>query len=200
MNEDISNVIKDHNEAVLRIPKKTVHNIELAVTSICKAFKNGNKLMIFGNGGSAADAQHIAAEFVNKFKLDREPLPAIAITTDASILTAIGNDDGFEYIFQKQIKALGRKGDIILVLTTSDFQYPCLHSHHSANLCRGLEVAKEKGMTAIGLVSEASKTILDFLDIAIVAPSKSTPRIQELHVLFYHIICELVECGLSNDE
>jgi len=190
LNKDINSIIESHTETVLEIPKKTIQDIELAIASICEAFNNGKKLLIFGNGGSAADAQHIAAEFINKFKLDRKPLPAIALTTDASILTAIGNDDGFEYIFQKQLEALGKKGDIALVLTTSDFQY----SHpHSANLCRGLETAKEKGMVTIGLVSEKSKSILSLLDIAIVAPSKNTPRIQELHVLFYHIICELVE-------
>jgi len=188
MKELINRLIKNHIRTTTDISKKNILEIESAVKSICKTFNNGNKLLIMGNGGSAADAQHIAAEFVNKFKLDREPLPAVALTTDSSVLTAIGNDKGYEYVFQKQIKALGKKGDAVLVLTTSD----CFLDH-SLNLRLALLTAREKQMTTIGLVSKKSKNILDLLDIVVTSQSDDTPRVQEEHVLFYHIICELVE-------
>ncbi len=168
-----------------------IKNIERATKAIYSCFYQGNKLLIFGNGGSAADAQHIAAEFVNKFKIDREPFPAIALTTDSSILSSISNDSSFSYVFEKQIKALGKKGDIALALTTSDISYK--ENVHSSDLGFALRYAKQKEMKTIGLVSEKSKEILKYLDIAIAVPSKNTPRIQECHMLVYHIICELVE-------
>jgi len=184
----IEKIIRDHKQVVKGIEKEEIIELEKAIHLIVNAFNNKNKLLITGNGGSAADSQHIAAEFVNKFKLDREPLPAIALTTDSSILTSIGNDDDYSRVFEKQIKALGKQEDIVLALTTSDFT-----ESHSMNLYYGLKTAKELGMKTIGLVSKKSKNIMSLLDVAVVAQSEDTPRIQEVHTLFYHIICELVE-------
>lgn len=189
-NTNIEDIIKESIEVKKNLISQ-IKNIEKATEAIYSCFYGRNKLLIFGNGGSAADAQHIAAEFVNKFKIDREPLPALALTTDSSILSSISNDAGFNYVFEKQIKALGNKGDIALVLTTSDISYE--EHAHSSNLYFALKYAKQKEIKTIGLVSEKSKEILKYLDIAISIPSKNTPRIQEGHMLAYHIICELVE-------
>lgn len=193
----LENTIKDlihrHLGVVGRISEETILNIESAIGIITNSFKCGNKLLIFGNGGSAADAQHLAAEFVNKFKLDRRPLSAIALTTDTSVLTSISNDSGYKYVFSKQIEALGREGDVALVITTSDF-----NGAHSENLYFAIKKANEKNLSTIGLLSKKSKNITDMLDLSIVVLSKETARIQEGHMLIYHIICELVErelCG-----
>jgi len=165
-----------------------------AVDLICKAYENKNKVLVFGNGGSAADAQHFAAEMVNRFKIDRIPLPALSLTTDTSIISSIANDSGYDRVFSKQIEALGVKGDIALAITTSDIESE--KGGHSANIYYGLVAAREKGITTIGLVSKKSKKILELLDLAIVAPSDNTPRIQEIHAIIIHIICEIVEKNL----
>ncbi|UCF13667.1 MAG: SIS domain-containing protein [Thermoplasmatales archaeon] len=195
MREKIEDIIKSHKETIQKISDKTIDQIEEAIKAIISAFKQGNKLIVFGNGGSAADAQHLAAEFINKFKIDRDPLPAIALTTDTSAITAIGNDSGFEFIFEKQIKALGKQGDVAIAITTSD-----VNENHSVDVYLGLLEAREKGIKTIGLVSEKSKKILKAIDIPIVIPSKETPRIQEMHLLAYHIICELIEKEMSKNK
>ena len=158
---------------------------------IISAFKKGNKLLICGNGGSAADAQHIVGELVNKFRFDRDPLPAIALTTDTSVISSIANDSSFSFVFSKQVKALGKKGDVLLVITTSDIELK--QNSHSSNLAMALKAAKKKGMITLGLVSIKSKRILRYLDLAIKIPSKDTPRIQEGHLVVEHIICDLIE-------
>ena len=168
-----------------------VDSIVKATELIYQAFKKGNKLLICGNGGSAADAQHIAGELVNKFRFDREPLPAIALTTDTSVISSIANDSSFSFVFSKQIKALGKKGDILMVITTSDIELE--ENSHSSNLAMALKTARKKGLETIGLVSIKSKKILKYLDVAIKIPSKDTPRIQEGHLLVEHIICDLIE-------
>lgn len=145
--------------------------------------KNG-KILIFGNGGSAADAQHLAAELVNRFKKERAPLPAIALTTDTSILTAIANDYNFSEIFSKQILALGKKGDIALGISTSG---------KSPNVIEALKVAKELGLYTVGLSGGDGGLMKDFCDYLILVPSFETPRIQEGHLLFLHIFSELLE-------
>jgi len=189
MKEKIQMIIREHIGIVKSLSEEQIDKIEDASKLIINAFKNDKKLLIFGNGGSAADAQHIAAEFVNKFKHDRRPLPAIALTTDTSVLTSIGNDSGFEHVFEKQIEAFAKKGDVALAITTSDIA----SDGHSVNLEFALKSAKAKGMKTIGFVSDKSENILDMLDIKIIAPSKETARIQELHILLAHIICEIVE-------
>jgi len=151
---------------------------------IFQAFLNGRKLMICGNGGSAADAQHIAAEFVNKFQQNRAPLPALALTTDTSVLTSVANDEGYECVFSKQIKALGVKGDILLAISTSG---------SSANILSAVQTALEAGIYTVGLTGGNGGKMLAVVDFPLVVESSSTPRIQEVHILVGHIICELVE-------
>lgn len=162
-----------------------------AAELVYTACKNNHKLLICGNGGSAADAQHIAGELVNKFRFERAPLPALALTTDSSVLTSIANDSNFNFVFSKQVEAFGQKGDILMVITTSDIEFG--KNAHSSNLAMALKVARQKGLKTIGLVSQRSRKILKFLDVAIKIPSKDTPRIQEGHLLAEHIICDLVE-------
>jgi len=142
------------------------------------------KILIFGNGGSAADAQHLAAELVNRFKKERAPMPAIALTTDTSILTAIANDYDFSEVFSKQILALGKKGDIALGISTSG---------KSSNVIEALKVAKKLGLYTIGLSGGDGGLMRDFCDYLILVPSRETPRIQEGHLLFLHIFSELLE-------
>ena len=154
---------------------------ELVEVITTRLTRQNNKLLIFGNGGSAADSQHLAAEFVNKFKIERNPLAAIALTTDTSILTAIANDSSFDDVFRRQIQALGQSGDIALGLTTSG---------KSPNVLLGLKTAKSLGLTTVALSGEG----FDFpVDYAFIVPSRNTPRIQEIHITLGHILCELIE-------
>ena len=149
-----------------------------------ECFSRGGKLLIFGNGGSAADAQHLAAELVNRFRRERAPLPAIALTTDTSILTAVGNDYSFELVFVKQIEALGRPGDIALGISTSG---------KSPNVIRALSRAKELGLYTVGLTGGDGGRLPEVADLVLIVPAKETPRIQEGHLLFLHIFSELLE-------
>lgn len=194
MEEIIKKLIQENIDTSSLLLKTQLRNIEHACTIIRDALKKGNKLFIFGNGGSAADSQHIAAEFINKFKLDREPLPAIALTTDSSILTAISNDSGYKHVFEKQIKALSKRGDVALAITTSDSTL----DGHSSNIALALQASHDRGVITIGFVSEKSKHILKMLDAHVAIPSSSTPRIQESHILVGHIICEIVEKELMS--
>jgi D-sedoheptulose 7-phosphate isomerase len=154
------------------------------VRFITEILRQENKILIFGNGGSAADAQHIAAEFVNRFLYDRAPLPAIALTTDTSILTSISNDVGFAQVFARQIAALGRKDDIAWGITTSGT---------SPNIIEGFRTAAEMGMKTIALTGKDGGEVLRMVDYGLNVQSSSTPRIQEVHITVGHIICELVE-------
>ncbi|MBW1690953.1 MAG: phosphoheptose isomerase [Deltaproteobacteria bacterium] len=151
---------------------------------ISKAFLGGGKLMLCGNGGSAADAQHIAAEFVNRFQKEREPLPALALTTDTSIITSIANDEGYEHVFSKQVTALGEKGDILIAISTSGT---------SANIISAIQAARESGIYTVGLTGCGGGKMLGLVDLALIAESTSTPRIQEVHIFAGHLVCELVE-------
>jgi D-sedoheptulose 7-phosphate isomerase len=155
-----------------------------AAKSVFDALKGGSKLLVAGNGGSAADAQHIAAELVSRFNFDRAPLPAIALTTDTSILTAIGNDYGYEELFARQIRALGRPGDVFLALSTSG---------QSRNILAGMDAAGELGITRIGFTGNRSSPMGEKSDYLISAPSSQTPFIQHVHIAIGHIICGLVE-------
>ncbi len=157
---------------------------------IAESFRNGGKLLIFGNGGSAADAQHIAAEFVNRFLIERPPLPALALTTDTSVLTSISNDYAYEDVFAKQMRALGRRGDIALGITTSG---------NSPNVVKALEVAKEMGIKAVALSGRDGGKVAGIADLSFVVASDHVPRIQEAHGIFGHIICELVDHILFQD-
>jgi len=194
--DKVKNLLLESVQAkvLMSADKALLFQIEKAVNLIIKALKNGKKLVIFGNGGSAADAQHFAAEILNKFKTERQALPAISLVTDTSIMSSIANDFGYDYVFSKQIEALGQKGDIAIAITTSDVELK--KGGHSTNLAHGLMTAKKGGLKTIGLVSNKSKKILKWLDLAIKIPSKNTPRVQEAQIAVIHIICELVEKSL----
>ncbi|MGB9615820.1 MAG: D-sedoheptulose-7-phosphate isomerase [Desulfomonilaceae bacterium] len=155
-----------------------------AIKTIAAAMGRGNKLLIFGNGGSAADSQHLAAEFVNRYLVERPPLPALALTTDTSILTAIGNDYQFHDIFEKQIKALGKKGDVAFGISTSG---------RSLNVIKGLKAAQSLGLTTIGLGGPADSPMKEHCRFYLATEGGATPRIQETHVVVYHCIVEMVD-------
>jgi len=156
--------------------------------TIADALKNDHKLLLFGNGGSAADAQHVAAEIVGRFEMERKAYPAIALTTDTSILTAIGNDYSFEDVFSRQVEALANEGDVAVGISTSG---------SSVNVLKGLETAKEKGAICIGFTGGRGGALPRNCDICFIAPADKTPRIQELHIAAWHVICEMVEKELA---
>lgn len=165
--------------------------IKNIASEIIEAYKKEKKLLVAGNGGSAADAQHIAGELVSKFYFDRPGLPAIALTTDTSIITAIGNDYGYEKLFERQIQANGVEGDVFIGITTSG---------NSPNIIKALEECKRKNITTVGLTGETGGKIADICDYCIKVPSKETPRIQEAHIMIGHIICAIVEKELFKRE
>jgi D-sedoheptulose 7-phosphate isomerase len=151
---------------------------------VCRAFRGHHRLFVFGNGGSAADAQHLAAEFINRFQRDRPPLPALALTVDTSVLTSIGNDYSFDDIFRKQLQGLAQSGDVALGISTSG---------HSTNILRALQWARENGLHTIGWAG-ADQTDMDiYCDLIMHVPSGVTARIQETHITMAHILCALVE-------
>ncbi len=164
--------------------KDTLNQIDRTAQLIISSIKSGNKLIICGNGGSAADAQHVAGEFVCKFYKDRDPLPAIALTTDTSILTSISNDYSYNDVFSRQVKALGKKGDILLGISTS------ASSH---NVLNAFIVAQKIGIVTVLLTGATEREICNYSNIVIKAPSNDTPSIQSIHLLIEHIICEIVE-------
>ncbi len=198
MQEEIKGFIKESEELAGRMADNNalLAEIKTAVMLTVQALKGGKKILVFGNGGSAGEAQHFAAEFVNRYKINRSPWPAISLTTDTSNLSSIANDFGYEHVFSKQIEALGQAGDIVFALTTSDIETQ--KGGHSANIYEGLLAARRKGLMTIGLVSERSQDILKLLDVAIKIPSRNTPRIQEAHLLVLHSICEIAEKLLVN--
>jgi D-sedoheptulose 7-phosphate isomerase len=187
MDRIIREAFIDSAELKREFSEKYAEAIVSVADLIAEAFKGGNKLLIFGNGGSAADSQHIAAEFVNRFKIERPPLPAIALTTDTSILTSIGNDYDFSDIFVKQIKALSRKGDVAIAISTSG---------NSPNIIKALEAAKNIGVLTILLSGGSGGKAAGMADNEFIVPSKDTPRIQEIHITLGHVICELVDYKL----
>lgn len=151
---------------------------------IADAFKAGNKLLLCGNGGSAADAQHLAAEFVNRFMIERPPLPAVALSTDTSILTSVGNDYSFDQIFLKQIKAIGKEGDVLLAISTSG---------ESKNVIMAVKTARDMGIRTIGLTGKSGGKMAKMVDILLNVDSNITARVQEVHITIGHIICELID-------
>jgi D-sedoheptulose 7-phosphate isomerase len=175
---------KESSEVKNRFLRESLPKLLDVIKLISHTFEAGNKLFFFGNGGSAADAQHLAAEFVNRYVMDRPPLPAIALTTDASILTSVSNDFAFSEIFAKQIRALGKEKDVAIGITTSG---------NSPNVVKAFEVAKEMGMKTIALTGNDGGIVAKMADYPLIVPSTSTPRIQEAHILIGHILCEMVE-------
>ncbi|HJN03372.1 MAG: D-sedoheptulose 7-phosphate isomerase [Nitrospinota bacterium] len=167
-----------------QVAEKFGEIIEQAINLILISLKNGSKVLLMGNGGSAADAQHIAGELIGRFKLERNSIPAIALTTDTSILTSIGNDYGFDRVFERQIESLGCEGDIVIAISTSG---------NSKNVIEALKKSKKNKMKSIGLLGSDGGQIKQLVDLPIVVPSSNTPRIQETHITIGHIICEEIE-------
>jgi D-sedoheptulose 7-phosphate isomerase len=183
MKNIIQQSVEESIQAKQHFFEANIKPIESCANSLVAALKNGLKILLFGNGGSAADCQHIAAEFVNRFQMERPPLAAIALTCDTSIITSIGNDYSFEDIFSKQVQALGKEGDIALGITTSG---------NSPNVIKAALKAKEMGLTMIGF-SGNQGTLKEVSDIAFCVESDTTARIQEVHILLAHILCDLTE-------
>lgn len=156
-------------------------------TTIGGHLKDGSKVLLFGNGGSSADAQHIAAELIGRFMAERSAVPAIALSADTTVLTAIANDYGYHRVFARQLEALAQKGDTAIAISTSG---------NSENVLAGLAVAKDKGLYTIGLTGETGGKMEDFVDVLLRVPSTSTPRIQEAHRLIGHVLCELIDHNL----
>lgn len=179
----IKQAIEDHQNTIQRI-FELVPLIEIMVKQVRESLNNGGKIIFMGNGGSAADCQHLAAEFVGRYQRERRGLAAIALTTDTSILTSVGNDLGFEQIFARQVEALCKAGDVLVGISTSG---------NSGNILAGLEVGKHLGAFTVGLLGCNGGKMLGVCDLALVVPSSHTPRIQEAHILIGHILCDLVE-------
>lgn len=188
MKDTIKSQILDSIRTKERVIASELGNIEKAAEAIISALRSGGKLLVFGNGGSAADSQHIAAELVGRFKLERKALAAVALTTDTSILTAMANDYGFDSVFSRQIEGLGKKGDIALGLSTSG---------NSKNVLEAIRKARSMGIRTVGLLGGSGGQLKDECDIAIVVDSKDTARVQESHITVAHIICGIVENELS---
>lgn len=170
--------------------EETSERIVEAASLIQSRLEAGGKLIVFGNGGSAADAQHIAAELVGRYRADRRALAAIALTTDSSSLTAIANDFGFDEIFARQLEAIGKPGDVVLAISTSG---------NSPNVIRAVTLAKKLGIPSIGLTGRTGGKLRGSVDVCLTVPSDVTPRIQEAHSLIIHIISGIVENTLTND-
>ena len=155
--------------------------------TITKSFRNGGKLLLAGNGGSAADAQHIAGEFLSRLNFDRDPLPAVALTTDSSVLTAIGNDYGFDRVFERQVRGLGRSGDVFVAISTSG---------RSPNILTALQAARAIGVVTVGFSGAGKREMAALCDHFLAAPANETPLIQQIHIVAAHAICGLVERNL----
>ena len=188
MKEQIVSILRESAELKLKFAKDSASEVDNAAALIKKALKSGNKLLIFGNGGSASDAQHIAAELVNKYEVKRKALPAVALTTDSSILTSVSNDSSFENVFSRQIEALGKKGDVALAITTGG---------KSPNVLKALKTAKSMDLVTITLAGSDTSKVKRLSNCCISVPSKSTPRIQELHITIAHIICEMINSAFA---
>jgi len=179
----IENEIAAHLKVAETMSSLT-NTVEIAAQLCIDTLQDGGKLLIFGNGGSAADAQHIAAELVGRYKMDRRGMPAIALTTDTSAITAISNDFGYEHIFKRQVEALANKGDVLIGISTSGT---------SSNVIHGLKMATKIGCRSIGFSGSDGGEMNQICDINIEVPSEDTPRIQEMHIVIGHIICHLIE-------
>ncbi|MEN2995045.1 MAG: D-sedoheptulose 7-phosphate isomerase [Thermodesulfovibrio sp.] len=182
--EKIRKAYEDSIKVKEQFFKENIALIKEVAEVIAKSLSEGGKILIFGNGGSATDASHIAAEFVNRFKRERPGLPAIALNTDMAVVTAIANDYDYSEVFAKQIKALGQSGDIVIGISTSG---------SSKNVIKAIEVAKKRGLKSIAFTSIKGEKLISKVDYAFAVPSEDTPRIQETHITLGHILCQLVE-------
>lgn len=191
MQEIIQQRIAEHINVAQALYQQQGEKIEVAASVLAWALKTGKKVLFCGNGGSAADAQHLAAEFVGRYLLEREGLPAIALTTDTSILTAVANDYDFANVFARQVQALGNNGDVLIGISTSG---------NSPNVVRAIEVAKAKGLATIGFAGQGGGKMRELCDVCFAVDSKVTARTQEMHILMGHILCELLDGVLINHE
>ena len=182
--EDQIKTTMDNSANLILNSKNLSVQISVAIDKIIKCLKRGNKIILFGNGGSAADAQHIAAELIGRFQKERKSLPAISITTDSSIITSLTNDYSFDIVFSRQCESLVSKGDVVIGISTSG---------KSQNVLEGLKMAKKKGAHTIGLLGNDGGVIKKHVDVPITVSSTSIARIQEVHRVIYHIVCEIVE-------
>lgn len=181
----IKKVFKQHIALAQQVGESRIlEQIAASAVIIKNSLKNGKKVLFCGNGGSAADSQHLAAEFVGRFQKERVGLPAIALTVDTSILTAVANDYGYDTVFARQVQALGNDGDVLVGLSTSD---------NSKNVLAAIDVAKAKGMQCIGLTAQGGGKMAEVCDICMSVPGPVTARAQEIHILIGHILCELVD-------
>ena len=176
----------EHQHVIELSRIKLDHLIKLASELLIDCFKNGNKVILFGNGGSASDAQHISAEFVGRFVKERRPLPSIALNTDTSTITAISNDYGYDNVFERQVRALANKGDLLIGISTSG---------NSENVIKAIKLGNSLQCKTIGLTGHEGGKMNDNCDINLVVPSNITARIQEMHILIGHIFCDLVDAS-----
>ncbi len=184
MLDTINQEFKSHLETINNVINNMENDIEKASIIVVDSLKNGNKILLCGNGGSAADAQHIAAELTGRYKTERRGLPGIALTTDTSALTAIGNDYGYDRVFDRQVESLASKGDVIIGISTSG---------NSKNIISALKLGQEMGCKTIGFTGRDGGVMNEVCDINLIVPSDNTPRIQEMHILFGHTICQIID-------
>jgi D-sedoheptulose 7-phosphate isomerase len=184
MRDRIIKIFEESARVQTAFAKENAEKINDVVRLIAQAFREGKKVILFGNGGSATDASHIAAEFVNRFLMERPPLPAIALNTDAAVMTSISNDYDYSQVFSKQLAALGHEGDIVIALSTSG---------NSPNVLKAVEVAKKNGMKIIAITGGTGGKLAPLADYSFIVATKHTPRIQETHITLGHTICEMVD-------
>ncbi|HEX9020941.1 MAG TPA: D-sedoheptulose 7-phosphate isomerase [Nitrospirota bacterium] len=187
MRENIITIFEESAQVKVRFARENAEKIADVVQLIAQAFREGKKVILFGNGGSAMDASHIAAEFVNRFLMERPPLPALALNTDTAVLTSISNDYDYSQVFSKQLAALGQRGDVVIGISTSG---------NSPNVIKAMETAKKNGMKTVVFTGGSGGTLAGMADYAFIAPTRATPRIQETHIALGHVICQLVDEAL----
>jgi len=187
MKDAITKIFEESAQLKIKFVRENVDKIIDVVQLIAQAFREGKKVILFGNGGSATDASHIAAEFVNRFLLERPPLPAIALNTDVAVLTSISNDYDYSQVFSKQLAALGHEGDVVIGISTSG---------NSPNILKALEVAQKNGLKSVVLTGGTGGKLANIADYAFIVPSKVTARIQETHITLGHAICQMVDEAL----
>lgn len=181
---DLERSLRDHEDVARQTRELLLPAIEETASEICDALRRGGRLITFGNGGSAADAQHLAAELLGHFEIERSPLPALALTTDSSSLTAIANDFAFSEIFARQVEALVTPSDVVLGISTSG---------NSENVVRGIEAARNRGARTVALTGKDGGRLTGIADLVLVVPSGVTARIQEMHTLIIHLVCERID-------
>jgi D-sedoheptulose 7-phosphate isomerase len=188
MNKTIFHEFQAHLETIIKVIEYSKEDMQIASQIAVDTLKNGNKILLCGNGGSAADAQHIAAELTGRYKTERKGLAGIALTTDTSALTAIGNDYGYDRVFDRQVEALANSGDLLIGISTSG---------NSKNIVSALKLAKNMGCKTIGFSGRDGGVMNEICDINLIVPSDDTPRIQEIHILFGHTMCQIIDNELS---